>query len=66
MSPDLDAKLCADSPLLYSILHENTRRSLSYFGFEADDGSVSLELIVRAMLATGASSKEIGKVIAGK
>lgn len=33
---------------------------------EMGDGSVSLELLVRAMLATGASPKEIGKVIAGK
>ena len=33
---------------------------------ETGDGSVSLELLVRAMLATGASPKEIGKVIAGK
>lgn len=33
---------------------------------ETDDSSVSLEMLVRAMLATGASSKEIGKVIAGK
>lgn len=33
---------------------------------ETGDGSVSLELLVRALLATGASPKEIGKVIAGK
>lgn len=33
---------------------------------ETGDGSVSLELLVRAMLATGASPKEIGQAIAGK
>ena len=32
---------------------------------ETGDSSVSLELLVRAMLATGASPKEIAKVIAG-
>ena len=32
---------------------------------ETGDSSVSLELLVRAMLATGASPKEIGKAIAG-
>lgn len=32
---------------------------------ETGHGSVSLELLVRAMLATGASPKEIGKAIAG-
>ena len=31
---------------------------------ETGDGSVSMELLVRAMLATGASPKEIGKAIA--
>lgn len=31
---------------------------------ETGDSSVSLELLVRAMLATGASPKEIGKAIA--
>ncbi len=31
---------------------------------ETGDGSVSIELLVRAMLATGASPKEIGKAIA--
>ena len=32
---------------------------------ETGHSSVSLELLVRAMLATGASPKEIGKAIAG-
>lgn len=32
---------------------------------ESGDNSVSLELLVRAMLATGATPKEIGKAIAG-
>jgi len=32
---------------------------------ENGDGSVSIELLVRAMLATGATPKEIGRVIAG-
>lgn len=32
---------------------------------ETGDSSVSLELLIRAMLATGASPKEIGKAIAG-
>jgi DNA-binding XRE family transcriptional regulator len=32
---------------------------------ESGHSSVSLELLVRAMLATGASPKEIGKAIAG-
>src|SRR5437588_13005617 len=31
---------------------------------ENGDGSVSIELLVRAMLATGATPKEIGKTIA--
>jgi hypothetical protein len=38
MSPDLEAKLCSDFPLLYPARHENTRRPPSHFGFEADDG----------------------------
>lgn len=38
MSPDLDAKLCADFPLLYCVRHEETRCSLSHFGFETEDG----------------------------
>ncbi len=33
---------------------------------ETGDSSVSLELLIRAMLATGASPNEIGKAIAGK
>lgn len=33
---------------------------------EVGDSSVSIELLVRAMLATGATPKEIGKVIAGE
>jgi len=32
---------------------------------EGGDGSVSIELLIRAMLATGATPKEIGKAIAG-
>jgi DNA-binding XRE family transcriptional regulator len=32
---------------------------------EGGDRSVSIELLVRAMLATGATPKDIGKVIAG-
>jgi predicted XRE-type DNA-binding protein len=32
---------------------------------EVGDSSVSIELLVRAMLATGATPKEIGRVIAG-
>ena len=32
---------------------------------EGGSGSVSLDLLVRAMLATGATPKEIGKAIAG-
>lgn len=38
MNPDLDAKLCADFPLLYSVGGEDTRCSLSHFGFETVDG----------------------------
>src|SRR5215212_2150080 len=33
---------------------------------ETGDSSVSLELLVRAMLATGATPKDIGKTIASK
>ena len=33
---------------------------------ETGDSSVSIELLVHAMLATGASPKEIGKTIANK
>src|SRR2546428_10683810 len=33
---------------------------------ETGDSSVSMELLVRAMLATGATPKEIGKTIANK
>ena len=48
-------------------LAENLQSSQSRIAkAETGDGSVSLELLVRAMLATGASPKEIGKVIAGK
>ena len=32
---------------------------------ENGDASVSIELLVKAMLATGATSKDIGRVIAG-
>jgi hypothetical protein len=38
MSPDLDAKLCADFPLLYSARHADTRHTLSHVGFETGDG----------------------------
>jgi DNA-binding XRE family transcriptional regulator len=33
---------------------------------ETGDSSVSIELLVRAMLATGATPKDIGKIIASK
>lgn len=32
---------------------------------ECGDASVSIELLIRAMLATGASPKDIGQTIAG-
>lgn len=59
MNPDLDAKLCADFPLLYSVRHEDTRCSLSHFGFETGDGwfrityelSAELEEIIRRLPA---------------
>lgn len=59
MSPDLDARLCADFPLLYSVRHEDTRGPVSHFGFETDDGwfriihelSAKLEEIIKAMPA---------------
>lgn len=38
MNPDLDAKLCADFPLIYSVNDEDTHCSLSHFGFETGDG----------------------------
>lgn len=38
MSPDLDAKLCADFPQLYSVRDGDTRGSVSHFGFETGDG----------------------------
>jgi hypothetical protein len=38
MSPDLDAKLCADFPLLYSVRYADTRHTLSHVGFETGDG----------------------------
>jgi hypothetical protein len=38
MSPDLDAKLCADFPLLYSVRYASTRHTLSHVGFETGDG----------------------------
>ena len=38
MSPDLDAKLCADFPLLYSVRYAGTRGTLSQVGFETGDG----------------------------
>jgi hypothetical protein len=38
MSPDLDAKLCADFPLLYSARHADMRHTLSHVGFETGDG----------------------------
>jgi len=38
MSPDLDAKLCADFPLLYSVRHADTRHTLSHVRFETGDG----------------------------
>jgi hypothetical protein len=59
MKPDLDAKLCADCLLLYSVRHEETRCSLSHFGFETDDGwfriihelSAELEELIRRLPA---------------
>ena len=61
MKPDLDAKLCEDFPLLYAIQYENTRRSLSHFGFETGDGwfriiyelSAELERLIRRLPAGG-------------
>lgn len=46
MSPNLDAKLCADFPLLYSARYVNTRHTLSHVGFETGDGwfDISYEL----------------------
>lgn len=38
MSPELDAKLCADFPLLYSVRYAGTRDTLSQVGFETGDG----------------------------
>jgi hypothetical protein len=38
MSPDLDAKLCADFPLLYSARYAGTRDTLSHVGIETGDG----------------------------
>jgi hypothetical protein len=38
MSPDLDARLCADFPQLYSVRHGDTHGSVSHFNFETDDG----------------------------
>jgi hypothetical protein len=38
MSPDLDAKLCADFPLLYSVRYASTRDTLSHVGIETGDG----------------------------
>lgn len=54
MSPDLDARLCADFPQLYSVCHGDRRGPVSHFGFETDDGwfqiiqdlSASLEAII--------------------
>ena len=37
MSPDLDAKLCVDFPLLYSVRYASTRDTLSHVGFETGD-----------------------------
>lgn len=59
MNPDLDAKLCADFPLLYSARYENTRCVLSHFGFETGDGwfliiydlSAELEGIIKRLPA---------------
>jgi hypothetical protein len=59
MNPDLDAKLCAEFPLLYSVRYENTRCSLSHFGFETGDGwfriiyelSAELEELIRRLPA---------------
>jgi hypothetical protein len=34
MSPDLDAKLCTDFSLLYSVRYADTRDTLSHVGFE--------------------------------
>lgn len=59
MNPDLDAKLCADFPLLYSVGDEDTRCSLSYFGFETGDGwfriiyelSAELEELIKQLRA---------------
>lgn len=38
MSPDLDARLCADFSQLYSVRHGDTRGPVSHFCFETDDG----------------------------
>jgi hypothetical protein len=59
MSPDLDAKLCADFPQLYSVPHGETSGALSHFGFETDDGwfqiihdlSARLEVIIGGLSA---------------
>jgi hypothetical protein len=59
MSPDLDAKLCAEFPLLYPARHENTSGYPSHFGFETDDGwfrivyelSAKLETLIKRLLA---------------
>lgn len=59
MSPDLDAKLCAEFSLLYPARHENTSSSPSHFGFETDDGwfriiyelSAKLETLIKRLPA---------------
>jgi hypothetical protein len=59
MNPDLDAKLCAEFPLLYSLRYENTRCPPGHFGFETGDGwfpiiyelSAELEELIRRLPA---------------
>ena len=59
MTPNLDAKRCADFPLLYCVRHESTRSALSHFGFGTDDGwfqiicdlSAKLEEIIKRVPA---------------
>jgi hypothetical protein len=49
MSPDLDAKLCTDFPLLYSVRYVSTRDTLSHVGIETGDSwfDIIYELAVK-------------------
>ena len=57
MSPELDAKLCADFPLLHSARRADTHHTLSYVGFETGDGwfdiiyelSAELERLIKTL-----------------